>query len=60
MVTHSFYESDNRVHAYAEALAAEEITSTSWRFAPLRRSCRTAKTIEGVNVYRLQNRSRQN
>lgn len=55
MITHSFYENDNRVTRYAEALAArgDHVDVIS-----LRRSASTAthEVIEGVNVHRLQDR----
>jgi glycosyltransferase involved in cell wall biosynthesis len=55
MVTHSFYENDNRVTRYAEALAArgDDVDVVS-----LRRSQITPKeeTINGVHVFRIQNR----
>jgi glycosyltransferase involved in cell wall biosynthesis len=55
MVTHSFYESDNRVVRYAEALASrgDQVDVFS-----LRRSENTPRheTINGVNVVRIQDR----
>jgi glycosyltransferase involved in cell wall biosynthesis len=55
MVTHSFYESDNRVTRYAEALAArgDHVDILALRRSP---HLPAQETIEGVNVYRLQNR----
>lgn len=55
MITHSFYESDNRVTRYAEALAAR---GDSVEVLALRRSSRmpVQETIEGVSVHRIQNR----
>ncbi len=55
MITHSFYESDNRVTRYAEALATR---GDHVDVVALRRSTDLPKheVIEGVNVHRLQNR----
>ncbi|MGI9087588.1 MAG: glycosyltransferase [Chthoniobacterales bacterium] len=55
MVTHSFYESDNRVTRYAAALAARGDTVD---VVALRRSPELSQkeTIEGVNVFRIQDR----
>lgn len=55
MVTHSFYESDNRVTRYAEALAAR---GDHVDVLALRRSPKLPRheVIEGVNVFRLQDR----
>jgi len=55
MITHSFYESDNRVTRYAEALAAQGDTVD---VLALRRSPQIPATEEsrGVRVVRLQNR----
>jgi glycosyltransferase involved in cell wall biosynthesis len=55
MVTHSFYESDNRVTRYAEALAArgDHVDVLALQRSPDRRK---QEMIEGVNVYRLQKR----
>lgn len=55
MITHSFYESDNRVTRYAEALAAR---GDSVDILALRRSPEAPahEVIEGVNVHRIQNR----
>jgi glycosyltransferase involved in cell wall biosynthesis len=55
MVTHSFYESDNRVTRYAEALAAR---GDHVDVLALQRSAELPKreVIEGVNVFRLQKR----
>jgi glycosyltransferase involved in cell wall biosynthesis len=59
MVTHSFYESDNRVTRYAEALAqrGDEVDVVS-----LKRSenVPTEEVIAGVNVHRLQTRKGKN
>jgi glycosyltransferase involved in cell wall biosynthesis len=55
MITHSFYESDNRVTRYAEALAAR---GDSVDVLALRRSADmpAREVIEGVSVHRIQNR----
>jgi glycosyltransferase involved in cell wall biosynthesis len=55
MVTHSFYESDNRVTRYAEALAArgDVVDVLALRRSP---QIPTRETIEGVTVHRIQNR----
>jgi glycosyltransferase involved in cell wall biosynthesis len=55
MVTHSFYESDNRVTRYAEALAARGDTVD---VLALRRSATVParEVMEGVRVFRIQNR----
>jgi glycosyltransferase involved in cell wall biosynthesis len=55
MVTHSFYESDNRVTRYAEALASR---GDHVDVLALQRSDNRPEheVIEGVNVYRLQKR----
>lgn len=55
MVTHSFYESDNRVTRYAEALAARGDTVD---ILALRRSeeMPAHEVIEGVSVHRIQDR----
>jgi glycosyltransferase involved in cell wall biosynthesis len=59
MITHSFYESDNRVTRYAEALAArgDEVDVVA-----LRRSLDVPEReiIEGVHVHRVQNRFGKN
>ena len=59
MVTHSFYESDNRVTRYAEALAAR---GDQVDVLALRRTKNLPKkeTIEGVSVHRLQDRFGKN
>ena len=59
MVTHSFYESDNRVTRYAEALAAR---GDHVDVLALRRSPHLPKheVIEGVNIHRLQDRFGKN
>jgi len=55
MITHSFYENDNRVTRYAEALAerGDRVDVVS-----LRRSAATPReeTIKGVRVFRIQDR----
>jgi glycosyltransferase involved in cell wall biosynthesis len=58
MITHSFYESDNRVARYAEALAAR---GDRVDVLALRRAAEHPKkeTIEGVTVYRIQDRLRK-
>jgi peptidoglycan/xylan/chitin deacetylase (PgdA/CDA1 family) len=55
MVTHSFYESDNRVTRYAEALAARGDRVDVFA---LSRSPELPKkeTIKGVNLFRIQDR----
>jgi glycosyltransferase involved in cell wall biosynthesis/peptidoglycan/xylan/chitin deacetylase (PgdA/CDA1 family) len=55
MITHSFYESDNRVARYAEALAQR---GDCVEVFALRRSANLPReeTIEGVKVYRIQDR----
>jgi glycosyltransferase involved in cell wall biosynthesis len=55
MVTHSFYESDNRVTRYAEALAArgDHVDVLALRRSP---ALPPTQVIEKVNVFRLQNR----
>jgi glycosyltransferase involved in cell wall biosynthesis len=55
MVTHSFYENDNRVTRYAEALAAQ---GDHVDVVSLRRNADAPKheIIEGVNVHRIQDR----
>jgi glycosyltransferase involved in cell wall biosynthesis len=55
MVSHSFYESDNRVTRYAEALAArgDHVDVLSLRRAP---NLPNEETIQGVNVFRIQDR----
>jgi len=55
MITHSFYESDNRVTRYAEALAArgDHVDVLSLRSST---SLRKDETINGVCVHRLQDR----
>ncbi len=59
MVTHSFYESDNRVIRYAEALARR---GDSVDVLALRRTDRQLQkeTLMGVTVYRLQERAAKN
>ncbi len=55
MITHSFYESDNRVTRYAEALAArgDEVEVVALRRSP---DVPAREVIEGVSVVRIQNR----
>jgi len=55
MITHSFYESDNRVIRYAEALAAR---GDSVDVLALRRKPEMSKTemISGVTLHRIQDR----
>lgn len=55
MVTHSFYESDNRVTRYAEALAAR---GDQVDVFALRRSAELPKNeiLGGVNLFRIQDR----
>ena len=55
MITHSFYESDNRVTRYAEALASR---GDHVDVLALRNSEEKPKeeTIEGVHLYRIQDR----
>lgn len=59
MVVYSFYESDNRVLRYAEALAAR---GDEVEVFALRRSASTPKeeTIHGVRVFRIQDRFEKN
>lgn len=55
MITHSFYESDNRVIRYAETLAerGDVVEVAALRRKP-EMSCE--ETINGVNVFRIQDR----
>ncbi len=55
MITHSFYESDNRVIRYAETLAARGDTV---EIVALRRSAElpVEETINGVKLFRIQDR----
>lgn len=55
MVTHSFYESDNRVTRYAEALAArgDDVDVLALRSSPQQPPF---EVMEGVSVFRIQNR----
>ena len=55
MISHSFYESDNRVVRYAEALASR---GDAVEVLALRRSPElpTTEVINGVVVHRIQNR----
>lgn len=59
MLTHSFYESDNRVTRYAEALAerGDHVDVVALRRAP---SLPSHEVIENVNVVRLQDRFGKN
>jgi glycosyltransferase involved in cell wall biosynthesis len=59
MVTHSFYESDNRVTRYAEALAArgDHVDVLALRRSP---NLPAQDVIEGVNLHRLQDRFGKN
>ena len=59
MVTHSYYESDNRVTRYAEALAArgDQVDVFSLRRTP---ELPVQETIRGVNVLRIQDRFGKN
>lgn len=54
MVSYSFYEADNRVRRYAEALAkrGDEVDAISLR----REGQPSVETIRGVRVYRIQER----
>ncbi len=55
MVTHSFYESDNRVIRYAESLAprSDHVDVVALRRAP---DLAREETIGGVSVFRIQDR----
>jgi glycosyltransferase involved in cell wall biosynthesis len=55
MITHSFYESDNRVTRYAEALAArgDHVEVLALRRSP---DLPTEETIKGVHLRRIQDR----
>lgn len=55
MITHSFYESDNRVTRYAESLVnrGDEVDVIALRRSP---STPAQEVIQGVNVHRLQDR----
>jgi glycosyltransferase involved in cell wall biosynthesis len=59
MVTHSFYESDNRVTRYAEALAArgDHVDVLALRRSPTQPK---HEVIEGVHLHRLQDRFGKN
>jgi glycosyltransferase involved in cell wall biosynthesis len=59
MITHSFYESDNRVTRYAEALASR---GDRVDVLALRRSTNTpvCEQMEGVSVFRIQDRFGKN
>jgi glycosyltransferase involved in cell wall biosynthesis len=59
MITHSFYEVDNRVTRYAEALAArgDHVDVLSLRRSP---DLPSTEIIEGVHVHRLQDRFGKN
>ena len=58
MITHSFYESDNRVARYAEALAArgDRVDVLALRRSP---ELPREENIGGVRVFRIQNRFRK-
>src|SRR5262245_47377754 len=55
MVSHSFYESDNRIIRYAEALVerGNRVEVVSLRRTPKQRRC---EAINGVVVHRIQDR----
>lgn len=55
MVTHSFYENDNRVTRYAESLAArgDDVDVFALRRSP---ELPRVQTIEGVKLHRIQDR----
>src|SRR4051812_41417460 len=55
MITHSFYESDNRVIRYAETLAqrGDDVVVFALKRDP---SLPNQETIGGVKVFRIQNR----
>ena len=55
MVSHSFYEADNRIIRYAEALVerGNRVEVVSLRRAPQQRQC---ESINGVVVHRIQDR----
>jgi glycosyltransferase involved in cell wall biosynthesis len=55
MITHSFYETDNRVTRYAEALAerGDQVDVIALRRSP---SSRAIETLNGVHVSRIQYR----
>ena len=55
MITHSFYESDNRVTRYAEALAArgDRVDVVALRRSP---ESPRQETIDGISVFRIQDR----
>jgi glycosyltransferase involved in cell wall biosynthesis/peptidoglycan/xylan/chitin deacetylase (PgdA/CDA1 family) len=59
MVTHSFYESDNRVTRYAEALAArgDRVDVFALRRSP---ELPQRENIKGVNIFRVQDRFGKN
>lgn len=59
MVTHSFYESDNRVTRYAEALAkrGDEVDVLALKRNP---NVASQEAMSGVNVFRLQTRAGKN
>jgi glycosyltransferase involved in cell wall biosynthesis len=57
MISHSKYESDNRVRRYAEALVKRgdqvDVLAIGWKSTPL-----GAEVLNGVTVHRLQHRER--
>ena len=59
MITHSFYESDNRVTRYAEALAqrGDQVDVVALRRGP---AMPETELMAGVNVHRLQTRAGKN
>ncbi len=59
MVTHSFYENDNRVTRYAEALAqrGDEVDVVALRRGP---TVPETEVMSGVNVHRVQTRAGKN
>ena len=59
MITHSFYESDNRVTRYAEALAqnGDEVDVLALKRGP---DAPESENLAGVNVRRLQTRAGKN
>ena len=59
MVTHSFYESDNRVMRYAEALAGRGDEVDVLALQRPERALPRAEQIQGVRVTRMQERNRK-
>ena len=59
MITHSFYENDNRVTRYAEALAqrGDEVDVVALRRGP---AVPETEVMAGVNVHRVQTRAGKN